>query len=415
MIHTCRRFIGNAVIPRHRNTITSILCVLVLVSQYLSIFVSPVFASDKLYFIHTDHLGSTVAVTDEDGEVVSQNRHFPYGSDRNSSSVIRNSTVGGGRVTNDELRITERSYTSQIQDRETSFYYYNARYYDPALGVFVSADLVNDQRNRYMYVGGNPLRYIDPSGYVLWPPDDNSDWQSSVITLATYNILWKGQTDEKLDSIADFIIRNNIDVIGFQEFYGFHDDLPTAWAPEWVDRWNGIEYLQSKLEEGGWSMPHSLGLDMLDRDTQILSRYPITGSRDYNVAHARGATIQINGVEEINVVAVHPHPGENPSERVTELLGLMQNSQTFILGDFNMNLSQIEDHTIYRDYYNACPSCLDTVNDVVVNRFGGTTVQDYAIDHILTGRNSGWGVINAFVDYSATASDHFPVVATFGK
>ena len=48
--------------------------------------------------------------------------------------------------------------------------YYRARYYDPTLGRFISADAIvpepgNPQSlNRYAYVKNNPLRYVDPSG-----------------------------------------------------------------------------------------------------------------------------------------------------------------------------------------------------------------------------------------------------------
>jgi hypothetical protein len=50
-------------------------------------------------------------------------------------------------------------------------YFYNARYYDPALGRFVQADTVvpapgNPQAlNRYAYALNNPLRYTDPTGH----------------------------------------------------------------------------------------------------------------------------------------------------------------------------------------------------------------------------------------------------------
>ena len=122
-----------------------------ILASYLFVSVSPVLASDSLYFIHTDHLGSTVAITDENGEVVSQNRYFPYGEDR---------------IPTDGKRIfTERNYTSQIKDAKTSLYYYNARYYDPALGTFVSPDPAGDGSNRFGYVSGNPLRFTDPSGH----------------------------------------------------------------------------------------------------------------------------------------------------------------------------------------------------------------------------------------------------------
>ncbi len=43
--------------------------------------------------------------------------------------------------------------------------YYGARYYDPRLGQFTSADSVLDGLNRYAYVGGNPETKTDPSGH----------------------------------------------------------------------------------------------------------------------------------------------------------------------------------------------------------------------------------------------------------
>ena len=50
--------------------------------------------------------------------------------------------------------------------------YYNARYYDPEIGQFISPDsIVPDPTNvfaynRYMYVYGNPLKYKDATGNI---------------------------------------------------------------------------------------------------------------------------------------------------------------------------------------------------------------------------------------------------------
>jgi hypothetical protein len=50
-------------------------------------------------------------------------------------------------------------------------YDYNARYYDPTIGRFVSADSIVPQAtnpqalNRYSYVVNNPLKYTDPTGH----------------------------------------------------------------------------------------------------------------------------------------------------------------------------------------------------------------------------------------------------------
>ena len=64
---------------------------------------------------------------------------------------------------------TDKLFTGQRLD-DTGLYYYNARYYDPLIGRFISADsIVSDFKNpqafnRYSYVLNNPLKYTDPSG-----------------------------------------------------------------------------------------------------------------------------------------------------------------------------------------------------------------------------------------------------------
>jgi RHS repeat-associated protein len=84
-------------------------------------------------------------------------RYYPYGETRSGTMD------------------TDRLYTGQRWEAGIGLYDYNARYYDPALGRFVQADTVvpsmaNPQDfNRYSYVRGNPLRYIDPSGHCISP------------------------------------------------------------------------------------------------------------------------------------------------------------------------------------------------------------------------------------------------------
>ena len=62
------------------------------------------------------------------------------------------------------------NYTGQRLDG-TGLLFYNARYYDPAIGRFLSADTVaphrenSQSRNRYSYVLNNPLKYTDPTGH----------------------------------------------------------------------------------------------------------------------------------------------------------------------------------------------------------------------------------------------------------
>ena len=57
------------------------------------------------------------------------------------------------------------SYTGKEEDA-TGLYYFNARYYDPSIGRFITEDPARDGINWYTYCGNNPLSYTDPSGLV---------------------------------------------------------------------------------------------------------------------------------------------------------------------------------------------------------------------------------------------------------
>jgi RHS repeat-associated protein len=58
----------------------------------------------------------------------------------------------------------------------TGLYYYEARYYDPTLGRFISPDIIvlrpgdPQELNRYTYAKNNPMLYTDPTGNVAIIP-----------------------------------------------------------------------------------------------------------------------------------------------------------------------------------------------------------------------------------------------------
>jgi RHS repeat-associated protein len=110
---------------------------------------------DAVYYIHSDHLGSTSLVTDEDGQVVARQIHDPFGEVRWAEGSPH----------------TDYGYAGQRYDAGSALLFLHARHYDPALGRFISADTIvpepgNPQSfNRYSYVYNNSLRYTDPSGH----------------------------------------------------------------------------------------------------------------------------------------------------------------------------------------------------------------------------------------------------------
>ncbi|GAB4412279.1 MAG: hypothetical protein Kow00123_26110 [Anaerolineales bacterium] len=66
---------------------------------------------------------------------------------------------------------TTYRFTGQREESKIGLYFYNARWYDPALGRFTQPDTLvpepgNPQAlNRYAYTLNNPVRYTDPSGH----------------------------------------------------------------------------------------------------------------------------------------------------------------------------------------------------------------------------------------------------------
>lgn len=110
-------------------------------------------------YIHTDALGSPVAVTDSNGVVIERREYEPYGRQLSPTPVAD----GPG-------------YTGHVSDAATGLDYMQQRYYDPLLGVFLSVDPVNayenpiDHFHRYRYANSNPYLFVDPDGQkgVAW-------------------------------------------------------------------------------------------------------------------------------------------------------------------------------------------------------------------------------------------------------
>jgi len=112
-----------------------------------------------LCYLLGDHLGSTSATHNPTTQAVAQQWYKPYGESRWSSGTLP----------------TDRKFTGQRRDSGTGLLFYNARWYDPAVGRFLQADTLvpgagdPQSLNRYMYSNNNPLRYTDPSGHVPVP------------------------------------------------------------------------------------------------------------------------------------------------------------------------------------------------------------------------------------------------------
>jgi RHS repeat-associated protein len=111
--------------------------------------------SDTSYgttFMHTDALGSPVAITNASGGLVSRTRYEAYGS------------TAAGTVP------TGVGFTGHANDADTGLVYMQQRYYDPIASRFLSIDPVTTDANTgkgfnvYAYVNNNPYGARDPDG-----------------------------------------------------------------------------------------------------------------------------------------------------------------------------------------------------------------------------------------------------------
>ncbi len=108
--------------------------------------------------VHTDHLGSTQAITNGSGAVVEQIRYMPYGELRGRWNGAGNPIAG---PTGDQVGL---DYTGHERDANSGLIYAKARFYDPLLGTFLTPDPVGEFTSPYAYAGWDPVNGNDPTG-----------------------------------------------------------------------------------------------------------------------------------------------------------------------------------------------------------------------------------------------------------
>ncbi|WP_303638226.1 RHS repeat-associated core domain-containing protein [Stenotrophomonas tuberculopleuritidis] len=133
------------------NGISSLLIRAVLAVVLLAACVAPAAGQEVVEYIHTDALGSPVAITDAGGNVIERTVYEPYGA-----VVSRALKDGPG-------------YTGHVTDSGTGLSYMEQRYYDSELGVFLSVDPIaayshHGGQNRYWYANQSPYKFTDPDG-----------------------------------------------------------------------------------------------------------------------------------------------------------------------------------------------------------------------------------------------------------
>lgn len=114
---------------------------------------------------HFNHLGSTTLITNEQGKVIETFDYNPYGE-------LLDGEIG------EYLFLFNGEYGVVTDDN--GLYYMRARYYNVDIKRFMNQDVIvgsvesSPSLNRYAYVEGNPINYLDPFGLEKW--EGEHDW-----------------------------------------------------------------------------------------------------------------------------------------------------------------------------------------------------------------------------------------------
>ena len=151
------------------------------------------------YHYHYNHLGSTTAVSDKEGNLVYRFVYDTYGELADIRDADKNSL--GKIAASEHYTLSELAhaigitflYNGQygVSTDRNGLYYMRARYYNQDIKRFINRDIVkgsitdSTSLNRYSYVQGNPVSLTDPFGLC---PDPNSRFKS--LCMAIYHTDW---------------------------------------------------------------------------------------------------------------------------------------------------------------------------------------------------------------------------------
>jgi RHS repeat-associated protein len=160
----------------------------------------------------TDHLGTVRDVINSQGQV---RNHLVYDA--------------FGKVVSETNAAVDFlfDYTGRERDEETGLHYYRARYYDPAVGRFVSEDPIGfaaGDANLYRYVGNEATGKVDPSGLER---DDNIAIHQERREKADHESQAQWKRDERRLRQLRFVLSEILDIL--QE-YGPKRCMPSKYS-----------------------------------------------------------------------------------------------------------------------------------------------------------------------------------------
>jgi RHS repeat-associated protein len=347
-------------------------------SYYSALTARVMRVESTVYYVLTDQLGSASLTLNANGALVGTARYYAFGETR-----LATGSMG-----------TDKLYTGQRQVAEIGgLYNYNARFYDPYLKRFVSADTFvpkagNPQvLNRYSYALNSPLRYMDPSGHMV---SDDPHWANAFEQAHGYSPTAQDKIDADFAEThsgsgsngqwtgADWTTYTQIkNAVGeaskkLQANGGGDDSGSTWWSPFSYDTLNvklsgfGKALLGANIGfsaninmkalreldfgnvdmslnadgtvSGGASAEYAAGITVTGQDGAVLDQPGV------NVIMVKGVPINIGGCLDVCVAAsstINPHATNGISTSAAWTIGVGEGV------DLSVDLLQVSDYALY--------------------------------------------------------------------
>ena len=149
--------------------------------------------------------------------VVTAHEYLPFGEDWITEGDTKNAP----------------KYNSQELDKESGYYFYNARHYDPEIARFITPDTVIDGEystqgwNRFAYCKGNPIIYKDPTGHSVsgsWSSGASGSWTEGG-TKSSETAAMKQDASKLVNKMFDKAVKDCKNLTGGARFKGVVDNL----------------------------------------------------------------------------------------------------------------------------------------------------------------------------------------------
>ena len=254
----------------------------------------------SLLFELADHQGNIRYVADANGAMETLYQYYPFGG-------YFEGVEGGMKCSHPYLYGGKEMEKSNGLDE----YDFEARNYDPALCRFNTMDPLSEKYysiSPYAYCADNPIRYVDPSGKVIYPilfeTTDNHGFAVGTLYWSTTNYMKAmqmfGETNYGRQFIGSFLKQN-------ESWYGVQGNGKYS---EYVFRIE--EYRLSNVNDQFLFMSNkegSFSADEIDGQLNIILKLDVKGKAVDELAEIISHELALHGSEVDNIIKTYKEGG----------------------------------------------------------------------------------------------------------